>query len=116
MSDARPVKYASRSAYQRFMNEGIEIYEYQPSMMHAKVLIIDGVWSMFGSANFDNRSLELNDELNVAVRDPGLATRFAEQFTEDLRAARRLDPKSWAARPFWDKSREHFWSAFGEVF
>jgi cardiolipin synthase len=68
-TDAMPVKYASREAYDRLLSMGIEIYEYQPTMMHAKVIVVDGEWSMFGSANFDNRSLELNDELNVAVTD-----------------------------------------------
>ena len=53
------------------MDAGIEIYEYQPTMMHAKAMVVDGVWSMVGSANFDNRSLELNDEMNVAVSDRG---------------------------------------------
>src|SRR5437867_4278371 len=66
LTDAEPVKYASRYAYERLLRRGIEVYEYQPTMMHAKALIVDGAWSMVGSANFDNRSLELNDELNVA--------------------------------------------------
>ena len=72
-TDAMPVKYASREAYERLLAMGIEIYEYQPTMMHTKTLVVDGAWSMFGSANFDNRSLELNDELNVAVADRELA-------------------------------------------
>ena len=70
VTDAVPVKHASRAAYEAF-SLGIEIYEYQPTMMHAKILVVDGVWSMFGSANFDNRSLELNDELNIAVWQNG---------------------------------------------
>ena len=78
-TDALPVKFASRSAYEQLLEMGVELYEYQPTMMHAKVLIVDGVWSMFGSANFDNRSLELNDELNVAVLDRDLARRFTER-------------------------------------
>ena len=53
-------------------------------MMHAKTLVVDGVWSMFGSANFDNRSLELNDELNVAVSEPRLAARLLQDFEQDL--------------------------------
>ena len=54
------------------MEQGIEVYEYQPAMMHTKAMVVDGVLSIVGSANFDNRSLELNDELNVAVFDPAL--------------------------------------------
>jgi cardiolipin synthase len=102
--------------YDRLLSMGIEIYEYQPTMMHAKALVVDGTWSMFGSANFDNRSLELNDELNVAVSDPGLAARFLEDFETDLRRARRLELGSWRQRGWLAKARERFWSAFGEVF
>jgi cardiolipin synthase len=115
-TDAMPVKYASRQAYQRLMATGIEIYEYQPTMMHTKAMIIDGAWSMIGSANFDNRSLELNDEMNVAVSDKSLAARLLEDFEQDLHAARRLDPVSWRQRPMLEKSREYFWSYFGEIF
>jgi cardiolipin synthase len=116
LTDAKPVKYASRYAYQRFLDMGVEIYEYQPTMMHAKAMVVDGSWSMFGSANFDNRSLELNDEMNVAVSDRGLAARLLEDFEQDLRRAKKLDPAAWRARPFLDKAREHFWSYFGEIF
>jgi cardiolipin synthase A/B len=116
LTDAKPVKYAGRQAYQRLMDQGIEIYEYQPTMMHTKAIVIDGAWSMFGSANFDNRSLELNDEMNVAVSDPGLATRLLEDFEQDLRVARKLDPAQWRQRSFLEKSREYFWSYFSEIF
>jgi cardiolipin synthase len=116
LTDAKPVKYASRAAYQRLLDQGIEIYEYQPTMMHVKATIADGVWSMVGSANFDNRSLELNDEMNVAVSDRALAARLTQDFEQDLRAARRLDPAGWRQRSLLEKSREHFWSYFGEIF
>jgi cardiolipin synthase len=116
ITDAMPVKYASRHAYERLLEQGIELYEYQPTMMHAKVLVVDGIWSMFGSANFDNRSLELNDELNVAVSSRKLAARFLLDFDQDLKAARRITLEQWRRRPRLDKARETFWVAFGEVF
>jgi cardiolipin synthase len=116
LTDAMPVKYASRYAYQRLMDQGIEIYEYRPTMMHAKAIMIDGTWSMFGSANFDNRSLELNDEMNVAVSEPGLAARLLQDFEQDLQRATRLDPEQWRRRSLLQKAREHFWSYFAEVF
>jgi cardiolipin synthase len=115
-TDARIVKYASRNDYQKLMDEGIEIYEYQPTMMHTKAMVVDGTWSMFGSANFDNRSLELNDEMNVAVSDPGLGARLTAAFEDDLRKAKRLDPRQWPKRPLMDKIRESFWSYFSEIF
>ena len=116
LTDAKPVKYASRYFYDRLLSEGIEIYEYQPTMMHTKTMIVDGVWSMFGSANFDNRSLELNDEMNVAVRDPVLAARLEQDFEHDLTQAARIDLAGWRRRPLLSKAREKFWSYFGEVF
>lgn len=116
ITDAMPVKYASRHAYERLLERGIEIYEYQPTMMHTKVMVVDGVWSMFGSANFDNRSLELNDELNVAVTDRSLAARFLEDMERDLQASRRITLDAWRQRGVLAKGRERFWSAFGEVF
>jgi cardiolipin synthase A/B len=115
-TDAMPVKYASRQAYERLLSMGIEIYEYQPTMMHTKTMVVDGAWSMFGSANFDNRSLELNDELNVAVADRDLARRFTEDFERDLRVSSRLDLATWRQRSLLEKSREKFWSYFGEIF
>jgi cardiolipin synthase len=116
LTDAKPVKYASRQAYQRLMDSGIEIYEYQPTMMHTKTMVVDSAWSMFGSANFDNRSLELNDEMNVAVSDKVLAARLLQDFEQDLRVAHRLDPDQWRQRSALEKSREYFWSYFGEIF
>ena len=115
-TDAMPVKYASRQAYDHLLSLGIEIYEYQPTMMHTKALVVDGILSMFGSANFDNRSLELNDELNVVVSSRDFAARLLEDFQQDLRASRRLDLATWRHRPRLEKTRELFWSYFGEVF
>jgi cardiolipin synthase len=98
------------------MQLGIELFEYQPTMMHAKTMVVDGVLSIFGSANFDNRSLEVNDELNVAVWDRALAARFTADLENDLRVSSRLELERWRRRPFMQKTREHFWSYFGEVF
>jgi cardiolipin synthase len=116
ITDAMAVKYASREAYDHLLALGIEIYEYQPTMMHTKTFVVDGAWSMFGSANFDNRSLELNDELNVAVSSRTLAARFLEDFENDLRSSSRLDLQQWRRRSTLEKSREKFWSYFGEIF
>lgn len=116
ITDAMPVKYASRAHYDQLLAMGIEIHEYQPTMMHAKMLMVDGAWSMFGSANFDNRSLELNDELNVAVSDPALAARFLQDFEADLKQSVRLDLQTWRQRSLLQKVRERFWATFGEVF
>jgi cardiolipin synthase len=116
LTDAMPVKYASRHMYDRLLQQGIELYEYQPTMMHTKTLMVDGIWSIFGSANFDNRSLELNDEMNLAVNSHDLARRFQDDFEADLKVSRRITLEEWRRRPILAKMRERFWTAFGEVF
>lgn len=116
ITDAMPVKYAGRDTYDRLLSLGVEIYEYQPTMMHAKTIVIDGIWSMFGSANFDNRSLELNDELNIAVTSRSLAHRLLQDLERDLQVSHRIELDAWRQRSLLMKAREQFWSFFGEVF
>jgi cardiolipin synthase len=116
LTDAKPVKYSGRAYYQHLLEKGIEIYEYQPTMMHTKAMVVDRTWSMFGSANFDNRSLELNDEMNVAVHDPSLSARLLADFNQDLGSAAQLRIEQWRHRPILEKAREDFWSYFGEFF
>jgi cardiolipin synthase len=69
-----------------------------------------------GSANFDNRSLELNDEITVAVAHAGVAARLTNDFEADLRRSTTLRLDAWRARPVSDKMRERFWGLFGELF
>jgi cardiolipin synthase len=117
VTDAMPVKHASRQAYQGLLDQGIEIFEYDPTMMHAKALIIDGRFSIIGSANFSNRSFELNDELAVGVADADLAARLIADFENDIRSSTRLDRETWKnQRSFDGKLNEWFWSFFGEIF
>lgn len=116
VTDAKPVKFASRATYERLMEMGVEIYEYQPAMMHAKAFIVDGILSIVGSANFDNRSLELNDELNIAVFDRSVAARLRGDFDQDLTRSSKLDLTQWRSRPPHIRAREKLWSYFGEVF
>ena len=116
ITDAKPVKFASRAQYERLLEAGIEIHEYQPTMMHAKVMVIDSAMSIGGSANFDNRSLELNDELNVVVFSRDVAVRLQSDFEKDLARSKRLTLEEWRHRPFLIRAREKGWSYFGEVF
>jgi cardiolipin synthase A/B len=116
VTDAKPVKYASHKHYDALLALGIQIYEYQPTMMHAKTFVVDGAWSMFGSANFDNRSLELNDELNVAVTNRDLAARLLADFERDLQASQQITLEAWRRRPLLSRARERFWTAFAELF
>lgn len=117
ITDAMPVKHASRYDYQKQLDMGIEIFEYQPTMMHTKAVIVDGVMSLIGSANFGNRSFELNDELTVAVFDRDLAAALTRDFENDTRLSEKLDRATWKdQRSFDSKLQEWFWDWFGEMF
>ena len=86
-------------------------------MMHVKAMMVDGAWSVIGSANFDNRSFELNDELTIAAPDPQLAAAAViRDFEADMTKSKRLKPKIGASDRLWQKTRELFWSMFGELF
>jgi cardiolipin synthase len=92
------VRSASRHDFGRLLQSGVQIYEYRAALLHAKTLVVDGAWSSVGSTNLDNRSFALNDELNLAVYDTGVASRLEEVFEADLRQSRRIEYADWANR------------------
>jgi len=96
-------RLASRRRYGALLSTGIAIHEYQPRMIHAKVLVVDDTWSVIGSTNFDSRSFGLNDEVNVAVREPALARRLAADFTRDLESSRPVGLEEWRRRPLTER-------------
>ncbi len=105
-SDHLLTRRASRRLYGELLEAGAEIYEYQPSMIHVKSLVIDGLWSVVGSTNFDNRSFGINDEVNLAVRDPELAQRLRENFEADAARSRRVTYEEWKDRPWIERLEE----------
>ncbi len=102
-ADHLMTRRAGRRRYGDLLLAGAEIHEYQPSMIHAKILVIDGRWCVVGSTNFDNRSFGLNDEVNVATADPGLATALEKDFANDLSKSRRINYEEWNNRPFHER-------------
>lgn len=88
--DAKVVQRASRSLWGALLDAGVEIYEYQPTMYHCKVLIVDGVWVSVGSTNFDDRSFRLNDEANLNIYDAAFAAEQVQVFEEDKRQSRLM--------------------------
>jgi cardiolipin synthase A/B len=97
-SDHLLTRRSSRRLYGDLLKHGAQIYEYRPSMIHTKSLVVDGVWSVVGSTNFDSRSFGLNDEVNLAAMDEGLAARLEEDFQRDLAASLRIRYKAWQRR------------------
>jgi len=85
---------------------GVQISEYQPSMIHVKLLVVDGEWTVFGSTNFDNRSFGINDEVNVAAQCRDLAERATQDFERDLSKSRAISYEEWKNRPLTEKLAE----------
>jgi cardiolipin synthase len=99
-TDARIGRWAAQGLYGELLKAGIRIFEYQPTMMHCKVLVIDGVWSSVGSANFDDRSFRLNDEANLNVFSEGLAREQLKLIDADIQKSRLMVLRKWRHRKF----------------
>ncbi len=96
----------SRGGYGPLLKAGAEVFEYQPSMIHAKVLVVDGLWAVVGSTNFDNRSFGINDEVNLAIRDAAVAERLESDMAHDLADSRRVSLQEWEHRPMSERAPE----------
>ena len=96
--DKEFVRIAGRDAYSELLDAGIEIHEYQPTMLHAKSMVVDGVWASVGTVNFDNRSFQLHDEVTLCVWDERFAARLTDAFEHDLTRSERIEPERWARR------------------
>ena len=106
-TDSKVVQYASRAQWGPILENGGEVYEYEPTMFHCKVLVVDGVWTSVGSTNFDSRSFRLNDEANLNIYDRGFAQRQIADFEKDLKRSRRITYEEWKKRPWYQKAAEH---------
>lgn len=102
-TDQRWVRLASRRMYGQLLRGGLRIFEYGPGMTHVKMLVVDDLWAVLGTTNFDNRSFEHNDEVNIAIRDPALAARLTGDFADDLAKSREVTLEVWERRPLWEK-------------
>jgi cardiolipin synthase len=105
-SDHMVTRSTSRAGYGTLLKAGAEVYEYQPAMIHAKVLCIDDLWVVIGSTNFDNRSFGINDEVNLAMRDASVAMRFENDMALDLDQSRRVSLAEWKHRPVTERATE----------
>jgi cardiolipin synthase len=108
VTDQRWVRLASRRVWGRLLEAGVRMYEYRGAMMHAKVLVVDGVWAVIGTTNIDNRSFEHNDEINLAMRDAEVAGRLLEDYRSDLADSHEVTLDAWRCRPLWEKAAGPF--------
>ena len=102
-TDVRTTWYAGRARYASLLRGGVKIYEYQPTMMHAKTVVADGVWESIGSMNFDNRSLAFNNESNLLVWDRGFGALMDSTFIADLRYSRQIKLAEFQRRPLTER-------------
>ena len=102
-NDVWITRYNGIRLYGRLLEAGVEIYEYNRTMLHHKFMVCDGMWSTVGTTNFDNRAFALNEENNVCIYDRAVAAEFERIFAEDLPACDRITLEAWRRRPLWQK-------------
>jgi cardiolipin synthase len=94
--------------YGKLLEAGVEIYEYEPTMLHQKTMVVDGAWATIGTANFDNRSFALSEETNVCFHDPDLVNRLQAIFLADLERCRKIEFSEWRGRGLRQWAKEAF--------
>jgi cardiolipin synthase len=114
--DIPAIRRASQYHYGELLDAGIAIYEYQPTMLHSKAMVVDGVWATVGSINFDTRSMRKNAEANVVVYDTRFAAQLNAVFSQDVERSVRLTKRLWAKRGVLERVRELFASFFSEMY
>ena len=114
--DQEFVRKASRARWGDLLKAGVEIYEYQTTMYHCKLMIVDDFWTSVGSSNLDNRSFRLNDEANLNILDAGFAAQEARMFEDDLKQSRQVTYEAWQHRPIAERIAEHLASLAGSQF
>lgn len=105
-TDAVVVRWASRALWGALLQAGVKIYEYQPTMYHVKVMLVDDCWTTVGSTNFDNRSFRLNAEANLNIMDGDVAREQARAFEADKGKSRQVTYAMWRARPLLERVGE----------
>jgi cardiolipin synthase len=101
--DVQALRWAARSFYEKLMSSGVEVYERQAAVLHAKSMVVDGYTSMVGSTNLDYRSIEYNLELSAIVRSSEFGRQMSMMFENDVKFAKRITLKEWRKRPMWDR-------------
>ncbi len=108
-NDSTAALAVQRFGYAELLKAGVQIYEREGVILHAKTVIVDGSWSAVGSSNFDKRSVRFNDEVDVVVVGARTAEALARLFLADIRQARRIEAAAWRGRPWLQRAREWFW-------
>jgi cardiolipin synthase len=109
-TDSPFVRRAGCSLYGQMLEGGVRVYEFMPTLIHQKIVIVDGIWSHIGSTNFDSRSLSLNEEVGIGIRDARVARELKTAFANDLKRSRELTLAEWRQRPWYSGALD--WIAY----
>jgi cardiolipin synthase len=107
-TDSKFVRRAGCNLYAALLEAGVHLYEFEPTLLHQKIVVIDEIWSHVGSTNFDARARALNEEVGVGILDAGIAAELKAAFKRDLRHCRQLKLEEWRRRPVLDRAYERF--------
>ena len=113
-TDSKIVQHASHHHYGTLLKGGVKLYDYQRTLLHQKVITVDGCWASVGSTNFDDRSFEVNDEVSLVVFDEGIARELEETFEADLAHAKEVHLAEWKHRPVLHKLKDFAAFLFNE--
>lgn len=115
-TDLLPLRYATQREYGGLLEGGVKIYEFQPTMLHSKVMIVDGIWCSIGSINFTSRSMKSNAEANVAIYDTSFAEQVHGMMEGDMARCENITLERWKQRGLYKKLRELYFSLFKNLF
>ncbi|MEP7283848.1 MAG: phospholipase D-like domain-containing protein [Rubrivivax sp.] len=114
-SDNPMVQHAGHRNFEKLLRCGVRLFEYPHTLLHQKVMTIDGVWSAIGSSNFDDRSFETNDEIVLGISDPGTAARLDEVFDKYVAHCTEIELETWRKRGLWHKVKDNAYYLLNEV-
>jgi len=114
-SDNPMVQHAGHRNFEKLLRCGVRLFEYPHTLLHQKIMTVDGVWSAIGSSNFDDRSFETNDELTLSIRDEALARRFDAIFEKYISRASEIELERWRKRTLAHKLTDHFFYSLNEM-
>jgi cardiolipin synthase A/B len=114
-SDMPMVQHAAHRNFARLLELGVRIFEFPTTLIHQKVMVVDGCWSAVGSTNFDDRAFEINDEITVGIHSAAFAKKMEKLFERDQKACHELDAKSWAKRGTFHRLKDHFFYMWNEM-
>jgi len=114
-SDNPMVQHAGHRNFEKLLRCGVRLFEYPHTLLHQKVMTIDGVWSAIGSSNFDDRSFETNDEITLAIRDAATAQRLDAVFEKYAPQCKEIELEAWRKRGLWHKLKDNAFYMLNEI-